>query len=369
MALASVDSYTRRTTCKLSFLYVLTVTLSRDTRTRLVHSIKASASGVEDLQVAEIIRQKGLFHGFTPLQPWVGFPASVPGNNMSSIKRSKPVRLENFHQRGEDGILEDISVYMEAQEVVDLPMLGDQGYTQNEDTPADSVLVSEGNITSWLKAVPADLAHLTSSPTLESLCEETNLSEIQPGVDESPLPTCPLNHQSPSPSQSPPTRRVCQLPGRFNQLGVSPHRRHENVQNHSGPRISRKGAAKRRLRMPPPPFENDIATLCARLLAEGADPHYVELLRRKVFTNEISNDALMAPTRPSNQLSGKRWTEKAWHLLVEQTGSFAYSCRLCPQNERRQYKDNRNVLRHLRKDHFGLALVCECWWVDIPFHG
>ena len=173
------------------------MTLSRETRTKLVHSIKASASGEDDRQIAEIIRRYGEYHGYTPPQSWFGFPASISYNNRSSFRRSEPARVELVYEGEEDGPSEDVSGYMEVQEVVDLPTPGDQSYT-HEDTSSESLLVLEENITNWLRAVPDDLERLTPSPpTPPSLPEVTNLSERQQAAVQSRLPIHPPNHQSP----------------------------------------------------------------------------------------------------------------------------------------------------------------------------
>jgi len=293
---------------------------------------------------------------------------------VSSIGWSKPARVEIVYQSREESHLEDVSVYMEVEEIVDLPMPRDQSYAY-EGTPAGSVLVSEGHITSWLKAVPGDLARLTPSPsTLASPREVTSLSEMQPGADQSPPPTYMLNHQSPPPGQSPQTR---QLPERSIQLEAPRHGAgtiHEDVQvikeaptHHSKPRASWKRTAKRGSRLPARPFEPDVAVLSARLLVEGATTESVRHLRR-VFPALVSAEALVAPLSNGS-------TMKKWHLLIKRTkddkwsASYTYSCRLCPPGNQRSYKDSRNILRHLRKDHFGLAFVCEHWWVAILFHG
>ena len=194
MVLASVDSFTRRTTCKLFSLGILALSLSCETRTRLVHSIKASAAGLDDLQIAEIIRQKGEYHGYTPLQSLFGYPAPISCNTLSSIRWSEPARVELVREGGEDDPSEEVSVYMEAQEAVDLPALGDQSHTQ-EGTPAESVLVLEENITSWLEAVPDDLTHRTPSPlALPSPPEVANHSGT---AAQPPLPIQPSNHWGP----------------------------------------------------------------------------------------------------------------------------------------------------------------------------
>lgn len=255
----------------------------------------------------------------------------------------------------------------------DIPTLGDQSDTR-EGTPSERVPVSEGNITSWLKTVSGDLACLTPSPLiLSSPPQVTSHSELQRAAVQSLFPTHPSNHQSPPIMQPSPTHSTNQLPGlRIPiRLEVSPRSAGMTHGDGQAGKYATSPGKKRTVvrgpRLRARPFESDTADLCARLLAEGANPHCVGLLDR-VFPNGVSDDALMAPTWAGpNPLSGKRWTEKGWHLLCEVkregTGSIVYSCRLCPENGPRRCRDSRNILRHLRKDHFGLALVCEYWWV------
>ena len=312
------------------------MTLSRETRTRLVHSIKASASGLEDLQIAEIIRQKGADYGYTPVQSWFGVPASIPCNNVLSFGRSVPARVELVHEGEEDGLSEEGSVYMEVQEVFDLPTLGDQSQT-HEDTPADSVLVSEGNITSWLRAVPGDLARFTPSPpTLSSPPEVMNLSEMQRAAVQSPLPIHPPNHQSPPIVKPSPTRSASQPPERPTpiRLEVSPlgaGKTHGDSQagkySHSHHRESQAvqtRTVKRSPCLPARPFKPDVATLCARLPAAGAEPHYVDLFHHTILEDGISKDTALhvlvgtPPIVPNNSNRQEAWEvdRKMWKMYA-----------------------------------------------------
>ena len=249
-------------------------------------------------------------------------------------------------------------MYMEPDEITDLPTAREQSYTHNEDKPVESV-------TNWLRVVLDNLA----SPH-----EETNLSEVQQGVDQFPLPTYPPNHQNP-PVQSSPIQCVSPPPKRDTQSEVSPYVTGEiyedgplgkgSLSYHRCSQRPDKRTAKRGPRSPAKPFEPSVAALHARLLAEGATPGSVHRLW-DIFPQVVSAEALMAPLSTGSP-------EKKWTLFVERARddkwSPTYSCRLCPPHDRRQYKESRGVLRHLRKDHFGLPFVCENWWVGVLCHG
>ena len=111
----------------------------------------------------------------------------------------------------------------------------------------------------------------------------------------------------------------------------------------------------------PVQYEKDTNTLAARLLNEGANPVAVGVLRMQVFNNGVTEGALMAKfihrEQPTNHSSVKR----KYRLLLEHS-SAGYCCLLCPQDRPAKYKTPQDSLRHLRKDHFGLALICLCGW-------
>jgi hypothetical protein len=112
---------------------------------------------------------------------------------------------------------------------------------------------------------------------------------------------------------------------------------------------------------PTVPYEADINILAARLLDEGAKPGTVEVLRTQVFNNGVTDRALTAKFIHVEQSTNHSRVKRKYLLLLEHS-SKGYRCSLCPQDRPVKYKNSQDSLRHLRKVHFGLALICRCGW-------
>ena len=108
-------------------------------------------------------------------------------------------------------------------------------------------------------------------------------------------------------------------------------------------------------------YEKDINILAARLLNEGAHPATVGVLRAQVFNSEVTERALMAKFIHKEQSTNHSSVKRKYRLLLEHS-LMGYCCLLCPQECRVTYKNPQDSLRHLRKDHFGLAMICRCGW-------
>lgn len=115
-------------------------------------------------------------------------------------------------------------------------------------------------------------------------------------------------------------------------------------------------------KQPPVEFEPDIKKLQSRCKAAGADEQAVLLIER-VFVTEVKLSCL------TRKLSSK---ELASHQFGSESGQVyggflraerdeRYTCRLCPGNTDMSWKHKRDALRHLRRDHFGLAEKCHAW--------
>ena len=109
-------------------------------------------------------------------------------------------------------------------------------------------------------------------------------------------------------------------------------------------------------------LETDVTNLKARLIEEGAAQEDADLCD-EIFKGGITNEALERRlTRSQCEKLGVR-DGMVFRILLEGTDEFCsrHRCRLCPRNYSRAYKNHRDALRHLRKDHFGLFFECLQW--------
>jgi hypothetical protein len=136
---------------------------------------------------------------------------------------------------------------------------------------------------------------------------------------------------------------------------------------------------RRRTRMPAVKLEPDASKLRQRCSRDGGDPEAIELIPR-IFSGGVTLSALTRQRTAEEVASGTfgQGPGQVYLILLgtvptEQSGSgtigFRYRCRLCPDSAKvTTWKHERDVLRHLRKYHFGLANKCERWCVS-PFIG
>ena len=118
--------------------------------------------------------------------------------------------------------------------------------------------------------------------------------------------------------------------------------------------------------VPPQAFEGDPDVLAVRLIGEGADPEAVDIMRRWIFVSRVTEQALEGPIK-SRELSVRHGGVRVkWRLLLQVTGVVpgeeqSFCCRLCPMERRPEYKNASDVLRHLKRDHFGFSVACQYW--------
>ena len=105
-----------------------------------------------------------------------------------------------------------------------------------------------------------------------------------------------------------------------------------------------------------------------RCRRQGADEGAIELLG-KVFTHEVSLEALTRPLT-DGEVETKEFGIETGRIYIafleaineeEGVGTY-YICRLC--NSEQIWKHHKDVVRHLRRDHFGFADVCNQWYVS-----
>jgi len=117
----------------------------------------------------------------------------------------------------------------------------------------------------------------------------------------------------------------------------------------------------------PIPYERNLVRLQQRCRRQGADEGAIGLLG-KVFANGVSLEALTrqvtdteAETKEFGIDNGKVYNALLGYLDEEDGVVPRYNCRLCHSEQ--TWKHPRDVLRHLRREHFGLADVCDQWYV------
>ena len=114
-------------------------------------------------------------------------------------------------------------------------------------------------------------------------------------------------------------------------------------------------------------YEGDLVLLQQRCRKQGADKGAIELLA-KVFVDGVSLEALTRPltnsaveTAEFGVSTGKVYTAFLAPTEEEEGVAPRFVCRLCHSGQ--AWKHSKDVLRHLRRDHFGLARVCKKWCV------
>ena len=115
-------------------------------------------------------------------------------------------------------------------------------------------------------------------------------------------------------------------------------------------------------------YEGNLVRLQQRCRGQGADEEAIGLLG-KVFTDEVSLEALTRPltdaeveTKEFGVETGRVYIAFLKIINEEEGEGTYYVCRLCHSEQ--IWKHHKDVLRHLRRDHFGLADVCNQWYAS-----
>jgi hypothetical protein len=114
-------------------------------------------------------------------------------------------------------------------------------------------------------------------------------------------------------------------------------------------------------------YEGNLVRLQQRCWGQGTDEGAIGLLG-KVFANEVSLGALTrlltdaeVETKEFGVETGRVYIAFLETVNEEEGVEPRYVCRLC--HSERTWKHHKDALRHLRRDHFGLADVCDQWYV------
>ena len=113
----------------------------------------------------------------------------------------------------------------------------------------------------------------------------------------------------------------------------------------------------------PVDHEGDRTRLKAHLVENGVDVEAMNVCD-EIFKDGFDKEALQKRlTRKQCKMLHLRDGKQFQRLLekVEVTGGTKNRCRLCPGNDAVLYKNHRDALRHLHKEHFGLWFECTRW--------
>ena len=118
-------------------------------------------------------------------------------------------------------------------------------------------------------------------------------------------------------------------------------------------------------RSPPQTYEPNVWRLYDRLIYEGAEFDAAIVLRDVIFADGVTLKALMAPIPTREMFLAYSGASRMWQLLLETKqvvpGKQKYRCRLCPVENRPEWKHDRDSIRHFNKDHFGFSFPCKYW--------
>ena len=112
----------------------------------------------------------------------------------------------------------------------------------------------------------------------------------------------------------------------------------------------------------PVTYEGDLMRLQERCRQQGADEVAIVLLG-KIFASEVSVERLTRSLTRAEVEAAEFGNAigRVYTALLECSKEGRYVCRLCHSEQ--TWKVPKDVLRHLRRDHFGLDDVCNQWYV------
>ena len=145
---------------------------------------------------------------------------------------------------------------------------------------------------------------------------------------------------------------------------IGPSRRDRTNGRQAPKPYQRPTPAARKIR--PITYEGNLDRLQQRCRRQGADEGALEKLG-KVFANGVSLEALTRPLTDAEAHTEEFGVEtgRIYTVFLETINEEGvvphYVCRLCHTDK--VWKHHKDVLRHMRRDHFGLPEVCEQWYV------
>lgn len=122
----------------------------------------------------------------------------------------------------------------------------------------------------------------------------------------------------------------------------------------------------RKMSRPPAAYSPNVQVVAEGCRADGGEEHAIALLPR-IFLNGISEKALtrkMTREEARENHSSRAFTQ-VYRMLLRSDEAGRFHCRLCAIGANHNgWKNARDVLRHLKRDHFGLVKICPRWSVQ-----
>lgn len=126
----------------------------------------------------------------------------------------------------------------------------------------------------------------------------------------------------------------------------------------------------RKTSRPPVAYSPDIRVVVEGCRADGGEEHAIALLP-EIFSSGITENALTrkmtreeASKRRIYNSSSRRVFTQVYRTLLRSDDAGRSHCRLCSADANQNgWKNAKDVLRHLKRDHFGLMHCCPRWLV------
>ena len=121
----------------------------------------------------------------------------------------------------------------------------------------------------------------------------------------------------------------------------------------------------RKTRRPPAAYTPDVEVVVEDCRADGGEEHAITLLP-VIFSDGISEKALTRKmTREEARKHHNGISTQVYRMLLRSDKAGRFHCRLCAVDANQNgWKNAKDVLRHLKRDHFGLVHVCPRWLVQ-----
>ena len=121
---------------------------------------------------------------------------------------------------------------------------------------------------------------------------------------------------------------------------------------------------------PPAAYQPDIRVVAESCRADGGEEYAIALLP-EIFSSGISEKALTRKmTREEARKHHRGASTQVYRMLLRSDEAGRSHCRLCSVDANQNgWKNAKDVLRHLKRDHFGLVNVCQRWLVQARIIG